>query len=268
MSELWLNDTVMIPLKTNTLETDSLILPNLSNDLFVDNYLMWDNETGKVSYSTTGGQQGPAGPAGPAGPQGPQGPAGSGSGNVQGPGSSSIDGIVTFNTTNGTLIKSNGIKIISNGEAFQFPPNSGGDVMDFFKYYVSNVTFVTQAPPTTTILTSCPVKALRVGHMVTITVGPRTSTNGSNGVVGNYITEFVDYLPVEFRPRTTTTSYCRVIDRDFICLGNLKIDTTGKMTLDVAKVSASFVTDQGFLSFSAGEKAGIFETATLSYFII
>lgn len=266
MSEIWLNDQVMIPLITNSVTTESLILPNLSNDLFVDNYLMWDSDTGKVSYSTTGGQQGPPGPAGPAGPQGPTGPAGTGSGNVQGPSSSTIDAIVTFNTTNGTLIKSNGIKIISNGEAFQFPPNSGGDIFDFFKYYISNVTFVTQAPPNTPILTTCPVKALRVGHMVTITVGPKFSTSG--GGAGNYITEFVDYLPVDFRPRSITTCYCRVIDKDFICLGNLKIDTTGKMTLDVAKVSASFVTDQGFLSFVSGEKSGLFETATMSYFII
>lgn len=265
MSEIWLNDTVMIPLITNRLETESLILPNLSNDLFVDNYLMWDSDTGKVSYSTTGGQQGPVGPQGPPGPQGPIGPSGLGSGNVQGPGSSTIDSIVTFNTTNGTLIKSNGIKIISNGEAFQFPPNSGGGVMDFFKYYVSNVNFVTQSG-LNSVLVSCPVKALRVGHMVTITVGPRVSTSG--GVAGNYITELVDYLPVDFRPRAITTSYCRVIDQSFICLGNLKIDTFGKMTLDVAKVSGSFVTDQGFLSFVSGEQSGLFETATLSYFII
>lgn len=266
MSELWLNDNVMVPI-----DTTSIKIKDLEEDNFADRYVVWDAVSGYLGFAFGGaapGPEGPTGPTGEVGPIGPQGPAGSGSGNVQGPGSSTFDGIATYNTTNGTLIKSNSIKIIANGEAFQFPPNSGGGVMDFFKYYVSNVNFVTQAPPTTTILITCPVKALRIGHQVTITVGPRISTAGSAGVVGNYITEFVDYLPVEFRPRTTTTAYCRVIDKSFVCLGNLKIDVTGKMTLDVAKVSASFVTDQGFLAFSPGESAGIFETATLSYFII
>ena len=79
--------------------------------------MSWYTETNiKGPAGATGpagapGPQGPQGVPGPQGPQGPQGASGTGTGNVNGPASSTNNNIAVFNGTTGTVIKDGGVAI-------------------------------------------------------------------------------------------------------------------------------------------------------------
>jgi hypothetical protein len=225
----WINDEYMVPIKT------TLINCKMENNDTLDKVIVQDSND--VFYyrdaNTFGG--GPAGPTGPRGAtgatgiQGPTGPNGAGTGDVNGPASSTNKALAIFNGLTGKLIMNSGITTDSTGQGLVFSNStltSSDDQLDYYELYEYTSDFSSTLGGGV-VISAMPISIFRMGKLIMCKLGKKSGNQIVTGALQSAIP-----IPFIFRPSDQTTLYGISIYTDSAeAMGALSITPSGFIQL-------------------------------------
>lgn len=231
----WYNEDVMVDIIT-----DNIICPT-TNDNALNKVIVQDNNN-KFYYrdagSFGGGPLGPTGPFGPTGPLGPTGPFGIGTGNVNGPLSSTNKALALFNGTLGNNLMNSGIITDSTSQGLIFSNSSLTSSDDQLDYYELNE-FVMDFQSTGggLVLSAVPIRIFRMGKLIQCQIGTQSANQINTGVLQSTTTLSPRYLP----DNQTTLYGLSVITDGAQIMGALNINVSGYLQIAILATSGSVV---------------------------